>query len=135
MPLSWREEYAVGIQRIDDQHREIFARIGNLFHGLQQGQGSEELRRTFAFLEEYTQTHFRDEEELMAASRYVLLPQHRAEHQALIRQLAVWRAGVDQADLRLILQAATMLGEWLRRHIAGSDQALARVVQGRQEAA
>jgi hemerythrin len=135
MLLEWKSEYAIGIPQIDAQHREIFRRVAKLHEALWKGEVGEELVRVFAFLDEYTQTHFRDEEELMTACQYSLLPLHRAEHQDLIRRLAVWKAGVSRGDLGLTLQVVTTLAEWLRSHITLSDQALAYVIRDQGKAA
>jgi hemerythrin len=135
MQFEWKKQYAVGVPAIDEQHQEIFRRIEKLHQALWDGQSPDELIRTLAFLDDYTQAHFRAEEALMEAHAYALLPQHRAEHADLIRQLAGWKAEAARGGLRLTMEVATTLATWLRAHIAMSDRALAHLVRGNDRAA
>jgi hemerythrin len=104
MPLAWSEEYALGIPRIDEHHRELFRCIGALHEALMAGQPSGEVTRILDFLADYTQYHFRAEEELMAQHGYAFLPQHRAEHQALVQQVSSWKKGRAEGQLSLTMQ-------------------------------
>jgi hemerythrin-like metal-binding protein len=135
MPLAWNEEYAVGIPRIDEHHRELFRRIGALHEALMAGPPSDEVTRLLDFLADYTQYHFREEEELMAEHGYAFLPQHRAEHQLLVHQISSWKKGRSEGRLSLTLQVAYSLAEWLRGHVLGSDRAFARTILGYRRAA
>jgi hemerythrin-like metal-binding protein len=135
MPMEWKDEFATGIPGIDDQHKELFHRIGKLHDALREGKAGEELGQILAFLVAYTRDHFREEEELMAAHHYILLPSHRSEHQGLVRQLAAWIETDGTPDLRLTLDVASKLAEWLRAHILKSDLAYARVIGDKRKAA
>lgn len=135
MPLAWSDEYALGIPRLDEQHRELFRRIGLLHEALMAGQPGAEVISVLDFLTEYTQSHFREEEELMATHGYALLPQHRAEHQALVHDIASWKKGRAETQLNLTLQLSSSLAEWLRGHILGSDRGFARTILRNRRAA
>jgi hemerythrin-like metal-binding protein len=135
MPLAWSEECAIGIPQIDEHHRELFRSIGALHEALMAGRPSGEVTRLLDFLADYTQYHFREEEELMARHGYVFLPQHRAEHQALVQQVSSWKQGRAEGQLSLTMQIACSLAEWLRGHVLGSDRAFARTIFGDRRAA
>jgi hemerythrin len=135
MTLVWDDAFAIGIPTIDSQHRELFKRVGQLVEALMAGSADHEVYRILAFLKEYTITHFRDEEELMAKHGYALLELHRAEHQALIRQLADWTHPGGEAGLRLTLDITHSLSQWLRTHIIRNDRAFAETIFGLRKAA
>jgi hemerythrin len=63
----WTQDLAVGVDQIDRQHQELFARTNGLLSAMAQGKGREEVGKTVSFLESYVGTHFRDEEKLMAS--------------------------------------------------------------------
>lgn len=135
MPSEWNDTYATGIVMIDEQHRELFRRVGTLFDAIRSGQDTDQVPRMLEFLTDYTRDHFRDEEQLMAAHGYQFLALHRAEHQALVHQLADWIAGGAGEDLRLTMELACILNQWLSGHIVRSDMAFVPfILRGRKAA-
>ncbi|MBV5350516.1 hemerythrin domain-containing protein, partial [bacterium] len=64
MGITWREDLAVGVEQIDDQHKELLARFDLLLSACKQGKGSEEVLHLLDFLDEYVIRHFGDEEQL-----------------------------------------------------------------------
>jgi hemerythrin-like metal-binding protein len=135
MPLVWSDDYAIDVPQIDEHHRELFRRIGALHEALMAGRPDGEVTRVLDYLSDYTQYHFREEEALMAEHGYALLPQHRAEHERIVRELSSWKTGGAEGRLSLTLQLSHTLAEWLRGHILGSDRAYARTIFGKRRAA
>ena len=53
LSLQWREDLAVGVKSIDEQHQELFRRINSLLEACNLGKGREEVASVIAFLGEY----------------------------------------------------------------------------------
>ena len=53
-------------EKVDEQHRTLFAKINDILEATEKGHGKEEISGLLDFLYDYTRTHFAHEEKLMA---------------------------------------------------------------------
>src|SRR5512146_1737146 len=111
MPIQWEEELATGIDAIDEQHKEIFARFAVFSSACGDGGGKDELARLMLFLEEYTNRHFEDEEEALAKAEYPDLSLQRTAHRNFSENVAELRRKVDERepDMAEIMEMKRML--------------------------
>ncbi|MBF0270431.1 MAG: bacteriohemerythrin [Alphaproteobacteria bacterium] len=120
--LAWRPEYSVNIQRIDTQHKRLFATANALLDSIERGQGRAEVFQYLEFLLNYTQYHFQEEEELLAHYGYVHHGEHQGRHKALIDQVqdmadrVMGAGGVDAQELLEFLHG------WIVNHILVEDR-------------
>ena len=70
MSMQWTADLATGVTEIDNQHKEIFSRLGQLYAACSEGRGKEEVLRLILFLEEYVKEHFSAEERLQMRHGY-----------------------------------------------------------------
>ena len=63
--MEWTQDLSVGVNKIDEQHKELFSRINNLLTAIKQHRCKDEIDNTIAFLEDYARTHFSYEEKQM----------------------------------------------------------------------
>jgi len=80
MAIKWTPNLSVGVDFIDEQHKIWFEKADQLFSAGQRGEAKEYILQMFDFLEEYTNTHFRDEEEYMASINYPELDAQKKAH-------------------------------------------------------
>ncbi len=127
MAVEWGEYLSVGVARIDDQHKEIFRRINALMDAINEGDGATQVIEAIKFLENYTVTHFADEEGLMAETCYSVLGPHRKEHEKFCMdvQLLKQRITTEGTTKMNILKTSQALISWLVQHILATDKALA----------
>ena len=129
MALVWTQALAIGIEEIDEQHRELFRRVDRLLEAAA-GDGGE-VAPLLAFLREYVVQHFAAEERYMADQAYPGRAAHEAEHRGFVADLVALDAdfvarGVGGAvSARLNRQVA----DWLRGHVLVTDVALGRFVR------
>ena len=65
MPIcTWNSEYSVGIDQIDKQHQKLVLLINTLFDAMKEGKGKERQGHILNELVQYTDYHFKCEEEL-----------------------------------------------------------------------
>ncbi|CAA7627213.1 bacteriohemerythrin [Magnetospirillum sp. UT-4] len=120
--LTWQPEYSVNIQRIDTQHKKLFATANALLDSIESGQGRSEVMQALEFLLDYTQYHFQEEEGLLAHYGYAHHNEHQARHNALIQQVrdmagkVVETGTVDANDLLEFLHG------WIVKHILVEDR-------------
>lgn len=68
--MPWHQSLSVGVEFIDDQHKEWFDRAEKLFDAGKKGQAKEYVGELLEFLDSYTKKHFADEEKYMASINY-----------------------------------------------------------------
>lgn len=129
MPIQWTEELATGIERVDAQHRELYAQVAALHEAMR----TRQLDRVSAVVEglqRYALEHFATEEREMAARAYPKLAQHRVLHRAFVdeflRQRALVAAGVTLSG---VVGLSVWLGDWLREHVRKEDGQFAEFVR------
>ncbi len=126
MSIQWRESLAIGVEAIDNQHKELLLRFDRLLNACQAGQGIEELKKLLVFLGEYVHTHFNDEEALQRLHRYPEYETHRAEHLYFIEQLNILNSETEAEGVSThhVIGTNNMLLKWLLNHISKSDKDL-----------
>ncbi len=129
--LEWTNDLSVGVQSIDEQHRELFGLL-NQFHQVSSEEADEALfREVVGELIDYTKIHFAFEETLLHKHEYPELDGHKLAHRGLANQVhryattANFGAGPLAAELYLFLKT------WLNGHIRGSDKRYATHLRDR----
>lgn len=121
---QWSENFRIGVDDIDDQHRMLFELINQLAQAALDPARLPHLDAVFRQLEEYTLKHFRDEEMLMAAAAYPDFAAHRASHLRFARVVADAKAR-HAAGAPPGLDTLLFFNAWLVEHIQREDQAAA----------
>ena len=120
--FSWSEEYSVSFAEIDQQHRRLFELAGELHAAMLAGSGKQVLARTLDSLIGYTKTHFFHEERLMQARQYPGYSAHKAEHEALTRNVLQFQKDFLSGKQAMSVQLLQFLKRWLQAHIAQTDR-------------
>jgi hemerythrin len=126
MGIQWRDSFSIGVDAIDNQHKELLLRFDRLLNACQAGQGVEELKKLQTFLEEYVHTHFNDEEALQRHNHYPDYENHRAEHIYFINQINKLKSETQEEGISAhhVVETNNMLLKWLLNHIAQVDTKL-----------
>jgi hemerythrin len=119
--FEWSNDYSVQIGSIDGQHRNLFA-IGHELHAaMTAGHGKAALVGILDRLVQYTAVHFAHEERLMRQNGYPDLAAHKAEHDALTKQVLQFQDDFQSGRATMTIQILHFIKEWLQKHIKGSD--------------
>jgi hemerythrin len=131
MSVQWTPALAVGHAGIDEQHEELFRRVDSLIESMARGDRTE-IGRLFEFLGSYVVEHFAAEERLMAGADFPGYGVHKAAHERFVRDLGelqrLWYSS-DVGTDAIAVKARTWIADWLRTHIARTDQALANYLR------
>ena len=120
--FEWKPQYSVQIASIDSQHQNLFRVAAELYAAMCAGQGKVALSRVLERLVQYTAAHFAHEERLMRLHKYPDLERHKAEHEALTKQVLAFQSDFEKGRATMTVQVLHFLREWLQHHIAESDQ-------------
>ncbi len=123
--MEWNDSLKVGHSIIDRDHQKLVGLINELGDAMSAGRGRQACGEVLDELVSYTQTHFANEERLMAAHRYADAPRHRAEHAKLVRDVLDFKEKYNAGTATLSVSLLHFLMAWLTHHILESDKALA----------
>mgnify|MGYP000916868212 CR=1 FL=1 len=126
MAIEWNDSLSVGIEEIDNQHKELFRRINNLLDACNEGKGKQAVGDIINFLGEYVVTHFAAEEAYMRKYAYPEYEAHKAMHQGFIQSFGQLKSKFDSEGpgIQLVLQTNRVVVDWLINHISKVDKKL-----------
>jgi hemerythrin-like metal-binding protein len=119
--FEWKNEYAVGIGSIDAQHQNMFAIGRELYAAMSTGQGKNVLARILDRLVQYTTVHFAHEERLMQLYHYPDYAGHKAQHDALVKQVLAFQTEFNGGRATMAVKVLQFLKDWLEKHIKETD--------------
>jgi hemerythrin len=129
--FEWSSAYSVGVAGIDAQHQNLFALARELHAAMTAGQGKSAVGRVLDRLIQYTSVHFAHEERLMRLNDYPAAAAHRAEHEALTKQVVKFQEDFHAGRVMVTVQLLQFIKDWLVKHIQGSDVKMAPYVAGK----
>ncbi|MFW2490480.1 bacteriohemerythrin [Clostridium chromiireducens] len=126
MYLDWDWTLNIGIDNIDNQHKELINRLDQLLISIKEGKGNEEVTKTLDFLEEYVVKHFNEEEEIQTKINYPLFSIQHKQHEEFKSDLKEFRRVFDTQGTSAILalNIQERLADWLKNHITNLDKDL-----------
>ncbi|MEO8595943.1 MAG: bacteriohemerythrin [Candidatus Solibacter sp.] len=128
--FEWKSEYATEIGSIDAQHQTLFALGRELYAAMSAGQGKAVMSKVLDRLVQYTKVHFAHEERLMLQHKYPNLAAHKAEHDALVKQVLAFQVEFEAGRATMAVQVLQFLKDWLANHIKRSDMAYTPQLKG-----
>ncbi|WRS28428.1 hemerythrin family protein [Oscillospiraceae bacterium MB08-C2-2] len=129
--MLWKGKYELGVQLVDEQHKELFARVEAFIQTLRSSASWEnkvtKVNETLDFMKNYVVEHFQDEEEYQRKIGYPGYEEHRKIHADMVSYVVkiseeYERLGFDE---QLMQQFAGKLLAWLINHVASEDQRIA----------
>lgn len=122
--MDWKEEYSVGIEEIDKQHRVLLDYFGLIEDAVAAGGNWSSLHFILIQLRDFARIHFVVEETLMHLFAYPGAADHIGLHQGFFAKLKE----LEQQSLTTDVTKGTVefLHQWLLRHITGADKGYAR---------
>ena len=122
--ITWSDEYSVNIREIDQQHQQLIELI-NRMHDIVMASGEidkKRIRRVLLGLANYTDYHFRTEEELFRNHHYPMANVHKQQHNQLTIRLLALQRQFSAGDVLRNQDIFDFLKDWLVNHILGSDK-------------
>lgn len=126
MAYQWSKDLVIGIEIIDNQHKEIFNRLNTLLDAMDKGKGKKEIDTLLDFLAHYIKEHFSAEEELMTKYNYNGYLKQKTGHTQFIKDFFNLKREFNSqgSTLHLVVRTQQQLGDWLTNHIKVEDKKL-----------
>ena len=124
--FEWDDSYLVGVDLIDDQHKELFKRINDLIKANKNNKGKEKIVETLEFLADYTEKHFSDEEELQQKYEYPHYDTHKDIHADFVQEIKDFKNDFESGNVNTaqMMKFNKRITQWLVNHVKGIDQKL-----------
>lgn len=120
--VAWKDDYAVGIEAIDQDHKKLLTLINAVLAASRCRTGVDFERQALDELVDYTMFHFKREEDLMQAHGYRDFEGHKAQHDQMVTQVRLFRTRYEEKGREALPEVARHLKLWLLQHIAATDK-------------
>ncbi|MFW6006757.1 MAG: bacteriohemerythrin [Halanaerobiales bacterium] len=133
--MIWKDSYKIGIEVVDNQHRELFERLNNFLQVVRNNENLEnkidEIEKTLNFMGKYVIVHFDSEEKVQQKFNYPNYPEHHRIHEEFKQEIQEFKKQFEnnKTDEDLIMEFSGRLLTWLINHVTGEDQNIAEYVE------
>jgi hemerythrin len=132
----WRDEYRTGHDTIDQQHRDLFTQVNQIYAMTQaEPQDNAAIRAQLTEFAALAIAHFDLEEALMIQHAYPNFEVHFKTHRALVNKVQALLEKPDHSLDELPAEVTQVLADWMVHHIRGEDQQMIRFLQERSAVA
>lgn len=123
--LKWKDEYAIGVEEIDEQHQRLFE-IGNEIYDLLENyllpDKYDKIVEIVLELKDYTKYHFESEEKYMMSIKYPGFLRQKVAHDDFIKEIeSVEFTAIDEDQDGHIKKLLNFIFGWVLDHIIKSD--------------
>jgi len=121
--ITWSDEISVGIQEIDDQHKQLILYINTLYDVMIHPKNKEHVvKEIMNNLTQYTIIHFAVEESLFRIFDYPRYEEHKKHHLELAQQVIDINVKVQAGEDMITSELLNFLRKWLYNHIMKEDK-------------
>jgi len=124
--VRWDSKYSVGINSIDEQHKQIIELINEFYTAFVEKSNSDIFLEIIGRMMEYATFHFEYEEKYFVQFNYSDSKAHVAEHLAFVEKAKDFKQQIQEGHTSITFRVISFLKEWLSNHIEVSDVAYSK---------
>ena len=126
MMLIWKEEYSIGIDLIDVQHKHLFE-IGNDAYELLKNDlyidKYDKIIQILEDLRQYAKFHFQSEENYMMEIKSDQLPSQKIAHDEFVKKIYdIDFKSIDENQKEHLDEILTFIFNWILEHVLHKDK-------------
>jgi hemerythrin-like metal-binding protein len=122
--VKWNTEMSVGIDAIDREHQDIIELLSVLHEAVTAGKSPEKTGCMLKDLLARSAAHFAHEEEFMRQHAHPDYDRHKAMHEEMTAQVALFLQKHDEGKLKP-LEIFCLVTDWIKRHLLEEDKKIA----------
>lgn len=122
MVFTWKDEYSVGIDEIDNQHKNFISLLNELYDAIQENKIKGELSSIFDKVINYAKLHFETEEGYFIKFNYPYAEEHIAAHKSLMSELLDKQRKLAVDEFELSFELMDYMENWLVSHLGRLDK-------------
>lgn len=129
--FEWNDDYLIGIEELDYEHRDLINRLNELHGELAQHDEKGKIEDCLREIQVRVAAHFALEEHFMIDNNFFNYTPHKEEHDNFLALIAdlIEKFLVDP-ELSYGDELEKQLQHWIVNHILTSDQELALAIKG-----
>ncbi|MFA6400257.1 MAG: bacteriohemerythrin [Salinivirgaceae bacterium] len=120
--INWSDNYSVGYAEIDEQHKKLVEMINTLYFSFTQGDADKIIEPILNEMIQYTDYHFKIEEEYFEKYNYPGKQEHKIEHQHFVEKISTFHNDYKSGSITVSYEIMDFLKDWLISHIKTSDK-------------
>ena len=124
--MTWRDQYSVGVETLDNQHKAILRILNELHAASLRGKAQEVAGPLLSQLVSLASEHFSAEERLMESTKFPGLAEPRAKHREMAGRIADLASRHEKRDAAVYLQLLYFVRDYQSKHMQNEDQEYAR---------
>ncbi len=122
--FAWCKDFKIGVDEIDEEHKNIIQEFDKLYQKMKNGKGIESYAEVISFLKEYVEKHFEHEEQLQREMNYNKYPDHKSFHDQFREKLTIMlkdnkTKAITNSD---VIHINLFIKDWLVQHILIEDR-------------
>ncbi|MCT4618142.1 MAG: bacteriohemerythrin [Marinisporobacter sp.] len=123
--FTWKSDYRVHIDEIDQQHKrllEIGGKLVDLLKLKDDIDHYDEIIDILRELREYTEYHFEHEEKLLEKHGYKELRAHKRQHKSFVNKIIqLENQDIDEKQTGITFHMIEFIADWIEKHILVTD--------------
>lgn len=127
--LQWKNEYSVGIESMDDEHREMITLINSTYDKLGSDADPDQIDDCLAEIFNTISMHFALEERIMRNAAYAEFEAHKNDHEELLDRLRDLMDDFYADPATGAKQLEQSLSDWFGGHFSTFDARLHGLLQ------
>lgn len=120
--IEWQENFSVGNELIDFQHKKIIEIINKFYNAFLNASAVTILSDILSEMIEYANYHFTEEEKIFNSKNLFLSDEHISEHNTFISASKAFVDKFQENDVSLSIEVMEFLRSWLYEHILVKDK-------------
>ncbi|GFZ31633.1 bacteriohemerythrin [Clostridium zeae] len=124
--ITWKDEYTVGVELIDSQHKRLLEIANDVYELTKNSFITDKYDRIVEVIEElrdYTIFHFKSEEEYMLSIGYKKFLSHKVEHDDFVNKVnSLDLNQIDESQQKHLLEILEFVIKWIDEHILQKDK-------------
>lgn len=134
MANFFNDRLLIHVEKIDNQHRNLFEILDELQQACKKEKGKKVIRELFNSLKKYAVIHFLDEEKVMIKNNYPGYLEHRKMHKAFSKKVLELEKTLNNKEIPLttLVEVNSFLSKWLITHIGMEDKKIGQFLSQKQ---
>lgn len=124
--INWSEEYNIGVESIDEQHKQLFEIANKIYDLLKNKLVTDKYDSILEIIEElrnYTSYHFEAEEDYMQTIQYKRFLSQKIAHNDFLEKIAnIDLKKIDNGQNEYLIGILDFVCDWLVHHIIEEDR-------------
>lgn len=132
--IVWNKDFEIGHAIIDKQHFDLFENSVKLLNCIIKNVSKSDIYQLLAFIEDYTITHFAEEEHYLIEHNYPFIERQKRQHVNFTRSFKLLKEEIDSDTMSKtynMFRIQILLVDWIVNHVLKEDQHFGKYINAK----